>query len=89
MRASTPRAKQLLRPPQGGQKAGAPPCGRPNCRRGADAGPTVEHVERGQVRAGGCDLDAAMDSYKEAIEIADVIIPGHDNITPNLTRRPF
>ncbi len=55
----------------------------------SDAVPTVEHLERGQVLGGGYDTAAAMESFKEAVEIADWIIPGHDNIIPNLTRRMF
>ena len=53
----------------------------------SDAIPTVEHLERGQILAGAYDVEPAMESFKEAVEIADWIIPGHDNITPNLTRR--
>ncbi len=54
-----------------------------------DAVPTVEHVEQGQVMRGGFDLDQARESFMEAIEIADVIIPGHDNLLLNPTRRPM
>jgi glyoxylase-like metal-dependent hydrolase (beta-lactamase superfamily II) len=55
----------------------------------SDAVPTVEHLERGQVLAGAYDIQQAQESLREAIEIADWIIPGHDNITPNLSRRVF
>ena len=54
-----------------------------------DAVPTVEHMERGQVLAGAFDLDQAQASFVEALEIADWIIPGHDNLLPNLARRMF
>lgn len=54
-----------------------------------DAVATVEHLERGQVLQGAADVDAARGALAEVIEIADWIIPGHDNIVPNLTRRPF
>lgn len=54
-----------------------------------DAVATIEHLERGQVLAGAWDVQAAKESLAEAIEIADLIIPGHDNITLNRTRRPF
>ncbi|MAE60384.1 MAG: hypothetical protein CMJ49_03405 [Planctomycetaceae bacterium] len=54
-----------------------------------DAIPTAEHLEHGQVLAGAFDLDQAQASFTEAIEIADWIIPGHDNLMPNLTRRMF
>jgi len=55
----------------------------------SDAVPTVEHLERGQVLHGCYDTQQALESFKEAVEIADWIIPGHDNLTPNLTRRMF
>ena len=52
-----------------------------------DAVPTVEHLEQGRVLRGAYDLDQAQESFKEAIEIADVILPGHDNVAVNPTRR--
>lgn len=55
----------------------------------SDAVPTIEHLERGQVLQGSYDANIAIESMKEAIEIADWIIPGHDNIVPNMTRRTF
>ncbi len=54
-----------------------------------DAVPTVEHMERGQVLSGAFDVKQATESLHEALEIADWIIPGHDNLTPNLTRRVY
>lgn len=54
-----------------------------------DAVPTVEHLEKGQASQDSYDLQAARESLAEVIEIADWIIPGHDNLVPNLTRRPF
>ena len=45
-----------------------------------DAIATAEHMEQGKVLPGCHDLEKAHDSFKEAIEIADVIIPGRDNI---------
>lgn len=45
-----------------------------------DAAVTREHVLRGQVWAGCTDTEAAMDSMRDILEIADVIIPGHDNV---------
>ncbi len=54
-----------------------------------DAVVTVEHLERGQVLAGAYDLEQARRSLVEVIEIADWIVPGHDNLTPNLTRSAF
>lgn len=52
-----------------------------------DAVATVEHLEHGRVLKGCFDPDQARESLLEAIEIADVIIPGHDNIVLNPTRR--
>lgn len=48
-----------------------------------DALPTIEHIKAGQVLE-GADRKAAQASFQEAIEIADILIPGRDNITPNL-----
>lgn len=54
-----------------------------------DAVATVEHLERGRVLTRGYDTNQARESFLEAIEIADVIIPGHDNLILNPTRRPM
>lgn len=54
-----------------------------------DAIPTVEHLELGKILDGAFDIHQATESFKEAVEIADVIIPGHDNITPNRIRQMF
>ncbi len=54
-----------------------------------DAIPTIEHLERGQVLQSAADVEAARESLTEAIEIADVLVLGRDNLTPNLTKRPF
>lgn len=53
----------------------------------SDAVATSEHLERGQVLAGAFDTERAMESFREAVEIADWIIPGHDNITSNAAGR--
>ncbi len=45
-----------------------------------DAGITAEHIERGQVWAGCVDTEAALESLQDLLDVADVIIPGHDNI---------
>ncbi|MCH2133893.1 MAG: MBL fold metallo-hydrolase [Phycisphaerales bacterium] len=45
-----------------------------------DAVATREHLERGQVLPRCADLEQAQESFREAIEIADVIIPGRDNL---------
>ncbi|MEM7578158.1 MAG: MBL fold metallo-hydrolase [Planctomycetota bacterium] len=52
-----------------------------------DAVPTVEHLESSQVLRSAFDVNQAMDSLVEAIEIADQIVCGHDNVVPNRTRR--
>ncbi len=54
-----------------------------------DAVPTAEHLEQGRVLPGGYDPQQARESFLEAVEIADIIIPGHDNVLPNPTRRQF
>ena len=54
-----------------------------------DAVATTEHMEQGKVLKGGYDLSQARDSFVEAVEIADVIIPGHDNLLLNPSRRPM
>jgi glyoxylase-like metal-dependent hydrolase (beta-lactamase superfamily II) len=45
-----------------------------------DAAITAEHVQRGMVWEGAADLDAAAQSLRDVLEIADVIVPGHDNL---------
>ncbi len=52
-----------------------------------DAVATQEHLEQGRVLRGAYDVEAAQESFREIIEIADVIVPGHDNVTYNPTRR--
>jgi glyoxylase-like metal-dependent hydrolase (beta-lactamase superfamily II) len=47
-----------------------------------DAVVTAEHFSRGQIWQGCTDTEAALESLQDIIEIADVIIPGHDNIIP-------
>jgi glyoxylase-like metal-dependent hydrolase (beta-lactamase superfamily II) len=51
-----------------------------------DAVPTMEHLERGQVLPNCANLEQAQESFKEAIEIADVLIPGRDNLVLNPLR---
>ena len=48
-----------------------------------DAVPTVEHLQQKRVLRGAYDVEAAQDSLVEALEIADVIVPGHDNVVVN------
>jgi glyoxylase-like metal-dependent hydrolase (beta-lactamase superfamily II) len=44
-----------------------------------DAVPTIEHVQQRKVLPGCWDVDQAMESFREALEIADMLIPGRDN----------
>jgi len=45
-----------------------------------DAVLTAEHVARGQVWQGCDDCEKALESLRDVLELADVIIPGHDNV---------
>lgn len=54
-----------------------------------DAIPTMEHLEQGQVLADCYSLDQARESFGEAIEIADLLILGRDDLAVNPMRRPF
>ena len=54
-----------------------------------DAVPTVEHLEQGRVLRGAYDVKQAQESLLEAIEIADAIVCGHDNLVLNPVRRRF
>ncbi len=54
-----------------------------------DAVATIDHLHAGRILEGAWDVDAATESLKEVIEIADWVIPGHDNLTNNPVRRPF
>ena len=51
-----------------------------------DAAVTSEHVEAGRVWGGCADVEAAMESLQEIVEIADIIICGHDNVMLSPTR---
>jgi glyoxylase-like metal-dependent hydrolase (beta-lactamase superfamily II) len=54
-----------------------------------DAIPTVEHLERGQVLQSAVDVMKARESFGEALEIADYLVLGRDNLAPSPVRRPF
>lgn len=54
-----------------------------------DAVPTVEHLEQGKVPQWAGDVEAAKESFMEAVDVADLLIPGRDNLTINPTKRPF
>jgi len=45
-----------------------------------DAALTREHVRAGRVWQGSADTEAAMTSLRDLLELADVVIPGHDNV---------
>lgn len=51
-----------------------------------DAVPTREHLERLTVLPSTTDIESAQDSMKECVEIADIIVPGRDNILLNPLR---
>ncbi len=51
-----------------------------------DAVATSEHLEQGKVLPTSVSIEQAQESFREAIEIADVIIPGRDNIQLNPLR---
>jgi glyoxylase-like metal-dependent hydrolase (beta-lactamase superfamily II) len=52
-----------------------------------DAIPNIEYLEQGQVLQGAHSVDMAKASFAEAVEIADMLIPGRDNIVVNPVRR--
>lgn len=54
-----------------------------------DAVATVEHLEQGRVLKGAFDVLQAKESLAEVMEIADIIVPGHDNVLLNPSRRPM
>lgn len=54
-----------------------------------DAIPTRQHAAEGKVLQTAADLDRARASFEEAMEVADLIIPGRDNVFVNPTKRPF
>lgn len=52
-----------------------------------DAAVTAEHVQRGQVWEGCHDTAAALETLTDLLEIAEIIICGHDNVM--ITSRPW
>ena len=48
-----------------------------------DAVPTQDHFLAGQILSDAYDIKAAGEAMSEVYEIADLIVPGHDNIFPN------
>ena len=52
-----------------------------------DALPTIEHLDQGKVLPTCANRQLAQESFKEAIEIADTLILGRDNLVINPTRQ--
>lgn len=52
-----------------------------------DAVASVEHLEQGKILPNCVDVEQAQESFREAVEIADAMIPGRDNIVFNPLRR--
>lgn len=48
-----------------------------------DAVPTQDHFLAGQVLPDSANIQAAQESMREVYEIADLIVPGHDNVFLN------
>jgi glyoxylase-like metal-dependent hydrolase (beta-lactamase superfamily II) len=48
-----------------------------------DAVPTLDHFLAGQVLPDSYDINAAGEAMREVYEIADLIVPGHDNLFAN------
>jgi glyoxylase-like metal-dependent hydrolase (beta-lactamase superfamily II) len=48
-----------------------------------DAVPTLDHFLAGQVLPDSYDIKAAQESMAEVYEIADLVVPGHDNLFVN------
>jgi glyoxylase-like metal-dependent hydrolase (beta-lactamase superfamily II) len=54
-----------------------------------DAIPTAQHLIEGKLSPDAADFDKAKTSFEEAVEIADLLVLGRDNLTVNPTKRPF
>lgn len=48
-----------------------------------DAVATQDHLLAGQVLPGCFNLEQAKESLREVYEIADIVVPGHDNVFPS------
>ncbi len=51
-----------------------------------DAAITSEHIQAGQIWRNCNDTEAALESLTDLLELADVIIPGHDNVMFSVRR---
>ena len=45
-----------------------------------DAAITRDHIEAGQIWQGCVDIEQAMETFADVLEVADMVICGHDNI---------
>ena len=54
-----------------------------------DAVPTREHLDQGKVLPSAANLEQAGESFSDAVEIADLLVLGRDNLVINPTKRPF
>lgn len=54
-----------------------------------DAVATLEHLSAGKVLPTCVDVGGAKESFQEAVEIADWLVLGRDNLVANPLRRPF
>jgi glyoxylase-like metal-dependent hydrolase (beta-lactamase superfamily II) len=54
-----------------------------------DAVPTIEHLAAGRLMSPCADMDRARESFREAVEIADILVLGRDNAVSNPVRGPF
>lgn len=54
-----------------------------------DAIPTIEHLEQGKVLPNAADIETAKESLMEAVEIADLLVLGRDNIVKSPGRQGF
>ena len=54
-----------------------------------DAVLSGDHVAAGRVAAFAHDLEQARESFQDALEIADVLVCGRDNLMLNPVKRPF
>lgn len=52
-----------------------------------DAIPTAEHLAQGKVLPNCASIEQAQESFKEAVEIADLLVLGRDNLALNPLRR--
>jgi len=54
-----------------------------------DAALTAEHIQSGRVWEGCADSQQALQSLEDLLELADVIVPGHDNVVFSPQRHWF